>query len=162
MCLPEVFAQILRGRVSDAATNEPLPAATVQIAGTYRGTITNNDGMYEIAVDDLPVDIVVRYIGFRTDTLTAHTLTPLEFRLEPVALEMEQLVVTEDDPAIWIMRQVIERKQIWRKQLNTFEAQAYSRYTFSNDSGIVAIVESAATAWWDQDRGASRGGHRVT
>lgn len=152
VCSPEIFAQILRGRVSDAATNEPLPAATVQIAGTYRGTITNNDGMYEIAVDDLPVDIVVRYIGFRTDTLTAHTLTPLEFRLEPVALEMEQLVVTEDDPAIWIMRQVIERKQIWRKQLNTFEAQAYSRYTFSNDSGIVAIVESAATTWWDQDR----------
>ena len=153
MSSPEIFAQILRGRVSDAATNESLPAATVQIAGTYRGTITNNDGMYEIAVDNLPVDIVVRYIGFRTDTLTAHTLTPLEFRLEPVALEMEQLVVTEDDPAIWIMRQVIERKQIWRKQLNTFEAQAYSRYTFSNDSGIVAIVESAATAWWDQDRG---------
>lgn len=153
MYSPGTFAQILRGRVSDAATNEPLPAATVQIAGTYRGTITNNDGMYEIAVDDLPVDIVVRYIGFRTDTLTAHTLTPLEFQLEPVALEMEQMVVTEDDPAIWIMRQVIERKQIWRKLLNTFEAKAYARYTFSNDSGIVAIVESAATAWWDQDHG---------
>ena len=153
MYSPEICAQILRGRVSDAVTNESLPAATVQIAGTYRGTITNNDGMYEIAVDNLPVDIVVRYIGFRTDTLTAHTLTPLEFRLEPVALEMEQMVVTEDDPAIWIMRQVIERKQIWRKQLSTFEAKAYARYTFSNDSGIVAIIESAATAWWDQDRG---------
>ncbi len=153
MYSPEICAQILRGRVSDAVTNESLPAATVQIVGTYRGTITNNDGMYEISVDNLPVDIVVRYIGFRTDTLTAHTLTPLEFRLEPVALEMEQMVVTEDDPAIWIMRQVIERKQIWQKQLSTFEAKAYARYTFSNDSGIVAIVESAATAWWDQDHG---------
>ncbi len=149
----EINAQILRGRVSDASTNEPLPAATVQIVDTYRGTITNNDGMYEIAVEDLPVDLVVRYIGFRTDTLTAHTMTPLEFRLEPVAMELEQMVVTDDDPARWVMRQVIERKQIWREQLKSFEAQAYSRYTFSNDSGIVAIVESAATAWWDQDRG---------
>ncbi len=153
MYMPKSDAQILRGRVMDADTSAPLPAATVQIAGTYRGTITNNEGMYEIAVDDLPVDIVVRYIGFRTDTLTAHTLTPLEFRLEPVILEMEQLVVTEDDPAVWIMRQVIERKQIWREQLHTFEARAYARYTFSNDSGIVAIVESAATAWWDRDHG---------
>jgi len=146
-------AQILRGRVTDQTTSEPLPAATVQIVGTYQGTITNNEGMYAISVDQLPVDVVVRYIGFRTDTLRAHTLTPLEFRLEPVTFEMEQVVVTDEDPAIWIMRQVIERKQIWRKQIQTFEAQAYARYTFSNDSGIVAISESAAMAWWDKNHG---------
>ncbi len=151
--LPEVHAQMIRGRVSDQSTNEPLPAATVQILGTYQGTITNNDGVYAIAVDELPVKIVVRYIGYRTDTLTAHTLSPLEFQLEPVAIEMKPMVVTDEDPAIWIMRQVIERKQVWRRRIQTFEAQAYARYTFSNDSGIVAISESAATAWWDQDRG---------
>lgn len=152
-CPPEIKAQILRGRVVDASTNETLPAATVQIAGTYRGTITNREGVYEIAVDDLPVDLVVRYIGYRTDTLTAHTETPLEFRLQPVVIEMRQLVVTDEDPAVSIMREVIERKAVWQKKLSTFEAQAYSRYTFSNDSGIVAIIESAATAWWDKDRG---------
>lgn len=156
LCLaspPEIIAQILRGRVVDASTNETLPAATVQIAGTYRGTITNREGVFELAVDDLPVDLVVRYIGFRTDTLTAHTETPLEFRLLPVIIEMRQMVVTDEDPAVSIMREVIERKKVWQEKLSTFEAQAYSRYTFSNDSGIVAIVESAATAWWDKDRG---------
>ena len=152
-CSPAPHAQILQGRVSDQTTNLPLPAATVQIAGTFQGTITNNDGIYTIAVDELPVDLVVRYIGFRTDTLTAYSLTPLEFRLEPAALVMEQMVVTDEDPAVRIMRQVIERKQVWEKKLQTFEAQAYTRYTFSNDSGIVAISESAATAWWDHDRG---------
>ncbi|MXY08519.1 MAG: carboxypeptidase-like regulatory domain-containing protein [Rhodothermaceae bacterium] len=152
-CSPEIKAQILRGRVVDASTNETLPNATVQIAGTYRGTITNREGVFEIAVDDLPVDLVVRYIGYRTDTLTAHTETPLEFRLQPVVMEMRQLVVTDEDPAVSIMREVIERKAVWQEKLSTFEAQAYSRYTFSNDSGIVAITESAATAWWDKDRG---------
>ncbi len=151
--LPETGAQIVRGRVTDQSTNEPLPAATVQIAGTYKGTITNREGVYEIAVDQLPVKVVVRYIGYRTDTLTAHTVMPLEFQLVPVTIEMEQMVVTDENPAIWIMRQVIERKQVWRKRIQTFEAQAYARYTFSNDSGIVAITESAATAWWDHDRG---------
>ncbi|MDE2826779.1 MAG: DUF5686 family protein [Bacteroidota bacterium] len=152
-CSPEIKAQILRGRVVDATTNETLPNATVQIAGTYRGTITNREGVYELAVDNLPVDLVVRYIGYRTDTLTAHTETPLEFRLQPVAIEMRQMVVTDEDPAVSIMREVIERKAVWQEKLSTFEAQAYSRYTFSNDSGIVAIIESAATAWWDKDRG---------
>ena len=152
-CPPEIKAQILRGRVVDASTNETLPNATVQIAGTYKGTITNREGVFEVAVDDLPVDLVVRYIGYRTDTLTAHTETPLEFRLQPVVMEMRQLVVTDEDPAVSIMREVIERKAVWQEKLSTFEAQAYSRYTFSNDSGIVAITESAATAWWDKDRG---------
>lgn len=149
----EIEAQILRGRVVDQDTGEALPAATVQIEGTYRGTITNNAGMYAIAVEDMPVNIIVRYIGFRTDTLTAYTLTPLEFRLRPVAFEMEQMIVTDEDPAIRIMQQVIDRKRVWKQKLHTFEAQAYTRYTFSNDSGIVAIVESAATAWWDKDHG---------
>jgi len=146
-------AQVIRGRVSDSRTNEPLPAATVQIAGTYQGTITNAQGLYAIAVGELPVDLVVRYIGYRTDTLTVDALTVLEFKLEPVEFEMDQIVITDEDPAVWIMRQVIERKQQWQKKLQTFEAQAYSRGTFSNDTGIVAIQESVATAWWDYKLG---------
>jgi len=149
----ESSAQVLKGRVSDGTTNEPLPAATVQISGTFQGTITNTDGLYAIAVDDLPVDLVVRYIGYRTDTLTVDTLIPTEFQLEPVEFEMDQMVITDEDPAIWIMSQVIEKKQQWQKTLKTFEAQAFSRYILSNDTGIVAITESAATAWWDHERG---------
>jgi len=149
----DLHAQVLRGRVSDQTTNESLPAATVYIAGTYQGTITNNDGLFAIKVDDLPVDIVVRYVGYRSDTLVATTYDPLEFKLEPVIVEMDQLVITDEDPAVWIMRQVIERKQEWWNDLETFEALAYARMTFSNDTGIVAITESAATAWWDHEKG---------
>ena len=153
MTSSELHAQVLRGRVSDQTTGESLPAATVHIADTYQGTITNNDGLFAIMVDDLPVDIVVRYVGYRSDTLVATTYDPLEFKLEPVVVEMDQLVITDEDPAVWIMRQVIERKQQWWKNLRTYEALAYARLTMSNDTGIVAITESAATAWWDHERG---------
>jgi len=153
MFTSDLQAQVLRGRVSDQTTNESLPAATVQIAGTYKGTITNSDGLFTITVDDLPVDIVVRYVGYRSDTLVANTYDPLEFRLEPVVVEMDQLVVTDENPAVWIMSQVIERKQQWWEDFRSFEAQAFARLTFSNDTGIVAILESASTVWWDHEKG---------
>ena len=34
-------ATVIRGAVTDASTGEPLPAATVQVLGTYDGTISN-------------------------------------------------------------------------------------------------------------------------
>ena len=41
--VPAVHAQpwLVRGTVTDAATGQPLPAATVQLTGTCRGTIAN-------------------------------------------------------------------------------------------------------------------------
>ncbi len=149
----EANGQVLRGRVSDVTSNEPLPAATVQIAGTFQGTITNSYGLYAIEVNHLPVDLVVRYIGYRTDTLTVDGLDSIEFKLEPVGFEMDQMVITDEDPAVWIMRQVIEKKQQWQQKLKTLEVEAYGRITYSNDTGIVAIKESGATVWWDHERG---------
>ena len=36
---------VVRGRVTDAETKEPLPQGTIQILGTYEGTYTNRDGV---------------------------------------------------------------------------------------------------------------------
>ena len=35
---------LIRGRVTDAASDALLAAATVQVVGTYRGTIANDNG----------------------------------------------------------------------------------------------------------------------
>ena len=146
-------AQVLRGRVFDAETRVTLPHATVHIAGTFRGTISNNDGAFELRAEALPVMLVVRYIGYRTDTLAVATESFLDVHLTPVAIELGAITVTDEDPAVRIMREVIERKSIWRETLESYSAQAYARTTLSNDSGIVAIMEGASTAWWDRERG---------
>ena len=64
--VPAVHAQpwLVRGTVTDAATGQPLPAATVQLAGTYRGTIANDEGEYSLKVQQLPATLKVSYIGY--------------------------------------------------------------------------------------------------
>ncbi|HMB89699.1 MAG TPA: carboxypeptidase-like regulatory domain-containing protein, partial [Rhodothermales bacterium] len=130
MPLQDVLSQkLVRGRVLDAATGESLPAANIQIEGTYQGTITNAEGAYELRLSTLPATLVVRYIGYETTRLevTAASDQRQDLRLQPVTYEMEEVVVSGENPAIQIMREVIERKKVWRAALETYETEAYNR-----------------------------------
>lgn len=148
-------AQLLRGRIVDEQSQEPLANATIQVEGTYRATIANAAGNFELELDAVPAALLIRHIGYATRRLeiTAATASDLEVELTPVAFVMQEIVVTGEDPAIAIMRRVIKRKKVWRAALESFEAVAYSRYTVSNDTGIVFILESVSDAYWDRERG---------
>ncbi|MEM1094290.1 MAG: DUF5686 family protein [Bacteroidota bacterium] len=154
--VPDGTAQItLVGRVTDAVTGETLPSATVQVEGSFTGTITNVEGAYELAVDNLPVTLLVRYIGYETArrTIAAGASTQQDISLTPVAVQMDELVVSSEDPAPGIMRRVIERKQQWWPSLETYRVDAYTRLVMRNDTGIVSMVESLTEAYWDQEQG---------
>jgi len=66
---------------------------------------------------------------------------------------MEAIVVTAEDPAVTIMREVIKRKQVWRKKLLTYQAEAYTRVGLENDTSIVFIYESTSEVFWDLNKG---------
>ncbi|MEM6336804.1 MAG: DUF5686 family protein, partial [Bacteroidota bacterium] len=160
------LAQTVTGIVMDASTGEPLPAATVQIAGTLKGTITNADGRYAISVQERPATLEVRFIGYGTGRVQVEAgQDKANVFLAPSTLELETVEVTGEDPAINIMRKVIERKAEWRAALETWKAEAYTRITFSNDTGIVGITESLSDAYWKQKKGlreVARGTRKTT
>lgn len=146
----------LFGMVKDAVTGEPLPAATILIDQTYRGTTTNQDGMFTITPDSLPVVLIVRYIGFETERIVVDeemAAGSIVIELQPSVTELEEVVVTGDDPGLSIMELVINRKQLWRANLRSYEAQAYTRQVLANDTSIVSISESVSIAYWDAERG---------
>lgn len=152
----DVVAQkLVRGRVLDAATGETLPAANIQIDGTYQGTISNAEGVYELRLRTLPATLVVRYIGYETTrlTVTAASDERQDLQLKPVTYKMDEVVVSGEDPAIQIMREVIERKKVWRAALETYETEAYNRFTLANDTGIVSIIETFTDTFWDHEQG---------
>ncbi|NGP75292.1 carboxypeptidase-like regulatory domain-containing protein [Balneolaceae bacterium YR4-1] len=147
----------INGTIYDAGTGETLPSANISIENTYRGTISNRSGAYSLTIPDslLPATVVVRYIGFESArrVIDANSSNSQDFRLKPSVTEMEAITVTDEDPAIRIMRQVLKRKQEWRKKLKTYRAEAYTRQTVSNDTSIVMITESVSTAFWDKEKG---------
>jgi len=154
---PGQAQKTISGTVYDAENGETLPSANISVEGTYRGTISNRSGAYTLSIPDslLPATVTVRYIGFESEqrVIDASSSNRQDFRLQPSVTEMEAITVTDEDPAIRIMREVIERKQQWRKKLETYKAEAYTRQTLSNDTSIVMITESVSTAFWDKEKG---------
>ena len=151
------FSQkIIHGTVKDAQTGNFLPAANIVIEGTYRGTITNEEGRFSLKIKQLPATLRVTYIGYLAERRVIYSSSGSEqnILLKPTVFEFGPIVVTAEDPAIAIMREVIKRKQIWRAKLYSYKARAFTRQRLENDSSIVSITESISVAFWDKNKGA--------
>ena len=154
--ISNIKAQLtITGTVVDAQNLEPLPAAHIVIKGTYKGTVANADGNFRIKLDSLPTTLVVRFLGYKTkeQTINVDFSDSLVVYMEEAYLEMEEIVVTGEDPAISIMKEVIRRKKIWRENLNNYSVEAYSRQQLKTDTSIVSITESISEAYWDKEFG---------
>jgi len=156
MALP-VHAQVaLEGVVLDADTGESLPAAHVQIAGSTDGTITNAEGRFVLAISRFPVDIVVRFIGYESTRLpiSERPRSPLTVRLSPSVYELDELVVSGEDPAYNIMRKVIAKKQEWAASMPNYRAEVYSRFMLHREADLVQVRETIGESYWRQQDGA--------
>ena len=144
---------VIRGKVVDAVEKEPLPSATIRIAGTSQGTITNAQGEFRYTVRDSLVRLAVSYVGHKSDTLviaigSSHSVL---IRLQPNAIQVAEMVVTGEDPAYQIIRYAIESKKKWMKRLTSYEGKAFNRLVIRAKDSIAAITESYSTLYWRSD-----------
>lgn len=104
MVPPEVVATVpgltgvILGTAFDEATDQPLPGAQLLVAGTGRGTLSNQNGQFVIT--DVPSGerelfaVVVGYGQIRQRIVVeTQASTEVEVRLEPTAIELTPLVV---------------------------------------------------------------------
>jgi hypothetical protein len=140
----------LSGRVTDRESGDPLSSATIRVDGTTRGTITNTDGRYVLRLAPGTTVLLFSYVGYRTDTLTLALVGDLEhdITLNPVAIELQEIVVTSEDPAMRIMRKVIENKHIWMDSLRSYQFEAFTRQVLRRDTSIASITESYTNGYW--------------
>ena len=59
----------ISGIVRDSQTGSPMPFATVYINGSTKGTITDNDGCFELNNVQFPSTIVFSFVGYKTQVL---------------------------------------------------------------------------------------------
>ena len=147
--------RVFRGIVTDFESGDALPAVTFQVRETGGGTISNAAGMFELRVLQLPVTLLVRHIGYETleMTLSESTRARLDIQLVPVAYELDEVLVTDEDPAYNIMRKVIERKQRDRSNIDSYQAETYSRFMLYSDFELAQMQETIANHYWLPEKG---------
>ena len=86
--------QLLKGRVVDAATDNPVPltGANVYWLGSSIGTTTDADGNFTIELDPYTQRLVVSYVGFQNDTLHVNSSDFLTISLQ-ATLALDEVVV---------------------------------------------------------------------
>ncbi|MDP1675893.1 MAG: DUF5686 family protein [Bacteroidota bacterium] len=144
---------ILSGLVLDATTLDPLPSATIRVIGTSKGTVTNSSGQFRIALPEGTIHVAASYLGYQSDTIIVE-LSTNQFQgiqLQPNAIQLAGITVTDEDPAYEIIRRAIESKQKWMTQLQTFEGKAFNRLQIRTDSSIAAITEAYSMLYWRHD-----------
>lgn len=80
---PKAAAQAprtIRGIVTDS-TGEPLIGASLMVAGTTQGFLTDLDGNYELAGVSFPAKIIVSYIGYADTEIEMTGKEPVPFNI---------------------------------------------------------------------------------
>ncbi len=89
----------VEGRVTQAATEAPLPGATVLVAGTNYGTAADGEGRYALRVPEGRYALRVSAVGFaaRTDSITVRRDRSVRWdvALEETTLALEGVTVRE-------------------------------------------------------------------
>ncbi|MCG8322034.1 MAG: DUF5686 and carboxypeptidase regulatory-like domain-containing protein [Cytophagales bacterium] len=125
---------IVKGRVIDAETGDPIPFVNVVFLGTTVGITTDFDGFYQIKTD-MPVDsISASYIGYitRIKPLKRGSTQNINFQLTQDLVNLQEVVfVAGENPAYEIIRHVVENKDKHdRRSLSAYEYESYNKTEF--------------------------------
>lgn len=80
------------GKVTNAATGQPLGGVTVRIRSADKGTLTNNDGTYRLEVPS-GGSLEFTAVGFNTVSANVSGRTEINIQLTPAATELSQIVL---------------------------------------------------------------------
>jgi len=93
-----VHAQIIEGNITDEPTGEPLVGATVKVAGTTRGTVTDIDGHYRLEAVSGFNQLEFSYVGYSSESRSLTVLTgqtaELSLSLAPSSDMLDEVVVS--------------------------------------------------------------------
>lgn len=118
---PKKFNILISGKIIDTDTGEAVPYASVVVAGTTRGTQTNQDGYYTL--QNVPTDtstIFVSSIGYKIGYIF---LTPdlpkskIDVQLEPTSIEIKEISVTAQKNIVMSTNDKISTIQINPRKL---------------------------------------------
>jgi iron complex outermembrane receptor protein len=81
------------GTVLDSETRRPMPGVSVFVKGTNAGTITNQEGRFEISATE-PITLVFSFIGYVKQEISAGNSSSLSIALTPSAEQLDQVVIS--------------------------------------------------------------------
>lgn len=91
-------AQTVKGKVLDLQ-NSPLPGASVYVMETFKGTITDMDGSFEISLSPGQYHLIASFVGYKNDTvkitLAKNETKTMQIKLKEASLDLDAFEIYE-------------------------------------------------------------------
>src|SRR5687767_14298794 len=124
------FSQQISGVVKDDKGNV-LPNASILVKGTTFGCSANNEGNFTLRLSPGSYTLTCQHVGYKRDVkdiVLGNEDIVVNFQLSVIDFMMEEVIVQSgENPARKIIRQTIEKRPYYQKQLNSFRCEVYTK-----------------------------------
>lgn len=140
LSISAAYSQIVvKGKVTDAASGDPIPFANLIFKGTTIGTTTDFDGNYTLKAG-VPVDsLVASYLGYKTRSKKVErgvASQVINIQLEEQATALQEVIIDAgENPAYEILRRVVRNKEKNdKRRLTAYEYDTYTKIEIDVDN----------------------------
>jgi len=121
---------VIKGKVTDANSGDPIPYVNVVFIGTSIGATTDFDGNYLIKTSNPGDTLIVSYIGYKPKKKAAvkGISQIINIQIEEDVTSLQEVVIhAGENPAFEVLRRVNRNK--YRNDKRKFSAYEYDTYT---------------------------------
>lgn len=140
------FAQTvtLSGRVRNSTTKDPVPAVSVLVKGSSSGTFTNENGVFKLRVDKIPVVLLISSVGYETYEVRANEAgADIEIDLVPALSLGQEVVVSASRLPERILESPVSIERVSAATIRSAPASSY--YDIVGNLKGVDVVASSLT-----------------
>ncbi len=85
--------KVITGKVTNQATNDPMPGVNILADKQKGGVVTKDDGSYSITVESNSTQLIFSYVGFTSQSVLIGDKTAINIALVPSATSLDEAVV---------------------------------------------------------------------
>ncbi len=85
--------QVIKGRVLSEEDGTPLTGVNVVVQGTTIGTVTDEEGNYQLPSEGIEKNLIFSFIGFQSKTLPVANQQMIDVKLAPDVSQLSEVVV---------------------------------------------------------------------
>lgn len=143
---------VITGIVSDSDTNEPLPYATIAVAGTAIGVVSNEVGQFFINIPGIHLNgsVTVSMFGYHRLKASVKDLENAQnFELKQQVFELDEVLISARDKKmtgddIWKLARKNQRSNLPDKD---YRLTSFFRETYQLNGEYFKLLEAAATIY---------------
>ena len=119
--------------------NNPIPYVNIYLESSYKGTTSNENGDYELALSKAgSYKVVFQFLGYKTQT-SSIDIKEFPYELDITLLEenisLNEVVINSyENPANRVIRSAIKKRKSQLEKINSYSADFYSKGQIRIDS----------------------------